>query len=296
MNHLIIGEQIQKFRKAAGLTQKELGEALGVSSSAVSQWETGGTPDISLLPAMADRLGVTVDALFGREEITWEKMDEALPRYLASLPEEKRLEEICRLMWAVMKAFLTRLINSEGQLIDDSTDLSDSIDLSDRFQIRLCSDTGIMAGAAAGEMPFLWVFPEPEQGYAASFAPDDEYRRLFLTLSRPYALELLKFLYQRPPKHCTADVIVKRLGFDGEEIRSLLSEFAQLGLVRELELETENGDTKVYHINDCGGLVPFLYAAGMMIEGGDAVGFVCSQNNRKRPLLYNPADGPKGER
>lgn len=284
MNHLIIGEQIQKFRKAAGLTQKEVGEALGVSSSAVSQWETGGTPDISLLPAIADRLGVTVDALFGREEITQENMGEALPRYLASLPEEKRLEEICRLMWGVMKAFT----------LDFEDQFTDSIDLSDRFQFRLVSDAGIMASTASEEMPFLWVFPEPEKGYAASFAPDDEYRRLFLTLSKPHALELLKSLYQRPPKHCTSDVIVKRFGIDGEEIRPLLSEFAQLGLVSELELETENGDTKVYHINDCGGLVPFLYAAGLMIEDEDAAGFVCSQNRRIKPLLKKSADEPKG--
>lgn len=55
MNYTIIGEQIQKYRKAAQLTQKELGEALGISSSAVSRWETGGTPDISLLPAIAGR-------------------------------------------------------------------------------------------------------------------------------------------------------------------------------------------------------------------------------------------------
>lgn len=107
MNHFMIGEQIQKFRKEAGLTQKELGEALGISSSAVSQWETGGTPDISLLPALADRLGVSIDALFGREEVTRENMDEALPVYLASLPEPKRLEESCRLMCKVMYSFLT---------------------------------------------------------------------------------------------------------------------------------------------------------------------------------------------
>ncbi len=96
MNYLIIGEQIQKFRKETGITQKELGEAIGVSSSAVSQWETGGTPDISLLPAIADRLGVTVDALFGREKITEENMREVLPRYIASLPKAKRIDEIFR--------------------------------------------------------------------------------------------------------------------------------------------------------------------------------------------------------
>lgn len=274
MNRLMIGEQIQKFRKLSGLTQKDLGEALGVSSSAVSQWETGGTPDISLLPAIADRLGVSIDALFGREEITQENMDEALPRYLASLPEAKRLDEINRLMCKVMKSFC---INFEDQL-------ADSIDISGGFQFRLVSDRGIMASDMSEDMPFVWIFPEPEQGYAAAFAWDDEYRRLFLTLSRPHALELLKLLYQRPPKHCTSDVIVKRLGIDGEETRALLSEFAQLELVQELELETENGDMKVYNINDCGRLVPFLYASQMMFQ---SKGPVVSSFRRKKSLLRN---------
>ncbi len=276
MNHLMIGEQIQKFRKAAGLTQKELGEALGVSSSAVSQWETGGTPDISLLPALADRLGVSIDALFGREEITRENMDEALPRYLTSLPESKRLDEICRLMWKVMKAFC---MNFQDQL-------TESIDISGGFQFRLVSDRGTMAGSALEKMPFVWIFPEPEQGYAAAFSSNDEYRRLFKTLSDPHALELLQLLYQRPPRHCTADVIVKRLGIDGGETRALLSEFAQLELVQELELETENGDIKVYNINDCGGLVPFLYASQMMFHSQGSVVF---RFDRKKPLL-NQAD------
>lgn len=67
MTKNILGEQISKFRKEAGLTQEELGKAVGVSTQAVSRWECGGMPDIELLPAIADRLHVSIDALFGRE-------------------------------------------------------------------------------------------------------------------------------------------------------------------------------------------------------------------------------------
>ncbi len=42
MNEHFIGIQISKFRKEAGLTQEELGEAVGVSGQAVSRWECGG--------------------------------------------------------------------------------------------------------------------------------------------------------------------------------------------------------------------------------------------------------------
>jgi len=63
----ILGEQISKFRREAGLTQEELGKSVGVSTQAVSRWECGGMPDIEQLPAIADRLHVSIDALFGRE-------------------------------------------------------------------------------------------------------------------------------------------------------------------------------------------------------------------------------------
>ena len=38
-----IGEVIRTYRKKQNLTQRELGEKLGVSYKAVSKWETGGS-------------------------------------------------------------------------------------------------------------------------------------------------------------------------------------------------------------------------------------------------------------
>ena len=63
----VLSERIAELRKARGLTQEQLGQLAGVSAQAVSKWEKGGAPDVELLPALADRLGVTIDALFGRE-------------------------------------------------------------------------------------------------------------------------------------------------------------------------------------------------------------------------------------
>ena len=63
-----IGENIRALRQSRMLTQEQAAVDLGVSSQAVSKWETGAnTPDIALLPALAELFGVTIDALFGRE-------------------------------------------------------------------------------------------------------------------------------------------------------------------------------------------------------------------------------------
>lgn len=63
-----IGENIRALRQRKMLTQEQVAVHLGVSSQAVSKWETSAnTPDIALLPALAELFGVTIDALFGRE-------------------------------------------------------------------------------------------------------------------------------------------------------------------------------------------------------------------------------------
>ncbi|MBE6763645.1 MAG: helix-turn-helix transcriptional regulator [Ruminococcaceae bacterium] len=54
------------LRKARGVSQTELGTALGVSPQAVSKWEKGTScPDIALLPSIAAYFDVTVDELLG---------------------------------------------------------------------------------------------------------------------------------------------------------------------------------------------------------------------------------------
>ena len=59
-----IGSRISKYRKAKSLTQEALAEKLGVSSQAVSKWETDAScPDISLLPRLCQVLGCTADEL-----------------------------------------------------------------------------------------------------------------------------------------------------------------------------------------------------------------------------------------
>ncbi len=63
---LNLGTHIRALRRGQGRTQEALAEALGVTSQAVSRWESGGSyPDMELMPAIANYFGVTIDQLFG---------------------------------------------------------------------------------------------------------------------------------------------------------------------------------------------------------------------------------------
>jgi len=64
-----IGAVIYKLRKEHSMTQEQLANAVGVSSPAVSKWESGGAyPDITLLSPLARCLGTTVDTLLSYEQ------------------------------------------------------------------------------------------------------------------------------------------------------------------------------------------------------------------------------------
>ena len=94
------GAWIAALRKEMGLTQKELAERLRVTDKAVSRWETGkGYPDISLLPALAEALGCTINELLSGKRLSPEEAPAAAEENLSALcrtacqplPNDRRL-------------------------------------------------------------------------------------------------------------------------------------------------------------------------------------------------------------
>ena len=64
MDTNLIGALIRRLRTEHKLTQRQLALQLNVSDKAVSKWERGlGCPDSSLLPALAQLLGVELEGL-----------------------------------------------------------------------------------------------------------------------------------------------------------------------------------------------------------------------------------------
>lgn len=63
-------EKLQELRKQKGLTQEELADALFVSRTAISKWESGrGYPNIDSLKAIAKFFGITIDELLSGAEL-----------------------------------------------------------------------------------------------------------------------------------------------------------------------------------------------------------------------------------
>ena len=67
---MTFNHKLQELRKQKGLTQEELAQALYVSRTAISKWESGrGYPNIDSLKEIAKYFGTTVDELLSTDEV-----------------------------------------------------------------------------------------------------------------------------------------------------------------------------------------------------------------------------------
>ena len=63
-------EKLRDLRKSKGLTQEQLAEAIFVSRTAISKWESGrGVPNIESLKALSEFFSISLDSLLSGEEL-----------------------------------------------------------------------------------------------------------------------------------------------------------------------------------------------------------------------------------
>lgn len=66
--NLFVAKKIREYRKEAGLTQKELGEKIGVKHNTISSYESGTTePEQNILFKIADALSISINDLFPKQ-------------------------------------------------------------------------------------------------------------------------------------------------------------------------------------------------------------------------------------
>lgn len=95
------GEKLQELRKSRGLTQEELAEALYVSRTAVSKWESGrGYPSIDSLKEISGYFSVTIDELLSGEKLI----------SIASKENQANVRSICEKLFGMADLFSMLLV------------------------------------------------------------------------------------------------------------------------------------------------------------------------------------------
>ena len=94
-------EKLQELRKNRGLTQEELAEALFVSRTAISKWESGrGYPSIDSLKEISSYFSVSIDDLLSGEQLI----------FVAEKENQSNLNSVCDLLLGFVDLFSLMLI------------------------------------------------------------------------------------------------------------------------------------------------------------------------------------------
>ena len=282
----LLSERIAELRRARNLTQEQLGQLVGVSAQAVSKWEKGGAPDVELLPALADRLGVSIDALFGRGEDAPQNMTRLMGRWLRSIPQAERLNRLFQLLALTLPDIYLEPNNvnlEQVRAIPPTCYLHNLNAGTVWLRANFTTDEGMLSGVIAKDFPMYLLLPKPPEGYEAHFASNGDYRKLFALLSQEGCLELLLFLYHKKFSYYTPSALAKQAGLPLERVEGLLPGLVDCQLLRDRSLELDDGPTQVYCVHDNHGLVPFLYFARWFMSRSD--GWNYGWDVRERPIL-----------
>lgn len=286
-----LGENIAKYRREAGINQDELGRAAGVSAQAVSRWECGGAPDVELLPAIADRLHVSIDALFGRDGSDAADLHRLLTNAIQQTPEARRMEAMCDYIWTMQKAdALAAGMSLLGDILSQvqRTDRSAAPNsIANPWQAVVDHDRGISLFGTAKDLPFALVLPEPEAGFASMLKKPEEYLRLFQLLSKPRYLDMLLEVYaHKPGEQFTDRLAANRLGLPLEEARAILDDLYTHCMVQRMEVADETGPIGVYGPDLCAPLPVFLFFCRQMMRSVNEL--TLQVDLRTKPVLSSP--------
>jgi len=108
-----LGKRIANLRKKNKITQAQLAEYLAVMPQTVSRWEAdGGTPDVVLLPKIAMFFGVSLDELFGINDM--KQIDDLVYKY-SVLRDEKTFHEVMRKIDSAVGSIEEQMPNAERE-------------------------------------------------------------------------------------------------------------------------------------------------------------------------------------
>ncbi len=265
----IIGKNIAEFRKNKALTQKQLGDAVGVTGQAVSKWENGGMPDAYLLPELAKTLGVSIDRLFEIEHkkqiLTEGELLELIGSYGFDRLQANDGEAVFRLIFEM----LFRL-NFSAFKCDDCDSVRNIIDRQEGTFLtsQLILNEGTTYISLVKDMPYICVTKD-EPGLIDKLLDEKNYCELFGLLSDPDGLKAAIFTqtaYLAGEAKYTADKLAEKMQIQPEKFSELLPLLVRFRFLAEEQLAVDESEFKIYFIQQNNEFRPLLMTAWLLIN------------------------------
>ncbi len=255
-------ENIKKFRAACGYTQEQLAEALGVSAQAVSKWETSDTyPDGSLLLPLAKQLGVSLDELFGNDEVTVSDISRRLIELIKQTDSSERFELLREICWQLERGMFNTCMPIETKY--DPNELK-----SLRENSYIFNDFGFTL-ISNGKEPFFAVFPEPKEGFGNFLKNGEELLKIFSALSRKETMRAIKELYKNGGEYIfEASVLARKCDIPSELTDRVMTELTTLRIVTRMDISINGVDRVLYSARPNFKLISLLLVTQELVYRG----------------------------
>lgn len=274
-----IGEQIKKFRTEKSITQEQLGELVGVSTQAVSKWERGGAPDIELLPALSQALGVSIDALFGNDDRS-ETLK--LAHKLSRMSDKEAYRYAFGICWALEVG-----LRRDSSVIEDFIDLqivnNPSKKENTEYFSKLLRDGGISTARISPDFRHFFLMVEPDGGIKSQLSSIETLRRVFAVFADEKLLKIIFYLYSRLNTPVAASLISHHTGIDEDEVERCMEILCQNNLATRNVIATLDGEINSYVFRQESSVIPLLCYADEIAKK-DFCDFMVAFD-RTKPLL-----------
>ena len=274
----VIGKNIKKYRTQNGLTQKELGQLVGVTTQAVSKWERGGTPDVELLPCIADVLKVSVDLLFGRKE---EILEVEVTKCLSALSADERFHRAFSLCWAIEMGLSGEISINEKMSLDLVDGIEDNFGKT--YFSKMMLDNGIISSRLSNQFRYFFLMPQPEEGMKKYIGDIDALQKIFRVLSEKNILKIISYLYSRLNTPISTYLISHNTDLTENEVDAYMDMLCDCNLAQKWVVTTEKGEINSYTFRQESSMIPLLCFAGE-INMKNMIDYVVLFN-RSKPLF-----------
>ncbi len=278
---MTFSENIKKYRTAAGLTQEEVAEKVGISGQAVSKWETSDTfPDPTLLPSLADALGVSIDMLFGHEAREVKTVAPEIFNYIKH--GDKAKSEDRRMYDTIASAYKSWDRNEYRSDIWDKP-----------FQNTKMCRQELFTDHAAGMM-----FDHPEFAFATVvFEPPEGFESLFTEEAITYLTPLgdtdivkclIELLKRSSRSAYELTILLREAGVDMTkegEIRDKLKNLTRLISVNDVEINKKSHTIVELRPNYTPYLLNIFAAAYAASSPDDIITGGINKTHRKAPII-----------
>lgn len=277
----LIGNKISSLRREMRLTQEEFGEIIGVSAQAVSKWERGGTPDITMIPIIAQKFGISTDELFGlknaRDPFELSKDDfckfvsDYVNRICHTKSEElegeydRNDEKFFDIMLKVMQTMHDGFTHDKNEAWDGST-LDEGAKKISLMRL-LISEYGTSMIMDKGDIPLIVVTRDTDN-LRDTLLGEELLKKFFADFSDPDFFRLAVYVqtHGRIYSQYTVDYIAKTMGFSQEKAKRYCELLETYGFWRDIETICNNEVTHSYAVRRNVYFRPILMLIYMMVR------------------------------